>query len=261
MSGLGVIIIGAGHIGSELAKEYKRLYPDLYDPNVVPYNIKSDEHYKFAFITVDTPAKDDGSCDISQVKDAIFKTSADIYVIRSTVFPKTTENLIKESGKKIVYSPEFYGCTKDSSKDTYNFDFTILGGDKETCNEVVQLLQYVYSSKHRFIITDNTTAELAKYMENTMLATKLSMCIQFYQLAKDLGVSYPELREIFLQDERFTRSHTFVYEYAPYWDSHCFNKDLRAISTMDNAWLIRRVVDFNKMCKENEKENQYGELC
>lgn len=247
------IIVGLGDIGSKLHKEYKCLGLDVYDVWCPMLSAdRTVNHYDFAFIAVGTPSLNDGSCDLSQVKDAIFKTSADIYVIRSTVPPKTTEKLIRETGKKIVYSPVFYGCTKDSDKDVYDFNFTILGGDKSICDNVAQYLQHVYDSRHRFIITDSTTAELAKYMENVMLATKVSMCAQFYILAKDLGVNYMELRELFLQDERFTRSHTFVYKHHPYWDSRCFNKDLAAISKMDNASLIRSVIEFNESCKERE---------
>jgi len=66
-------------------------------------------------------------------------------------------------------------------------------------------------------------------MENAYLAAKVSFCCEFYRIAKAFGVDYNELRELFLQDPRVSRSHTFVYEDHPFYDSHCLNKDVPAI--------------------------------
>ena len=244
-----VLIVGVGNIGSRLYREYQNLKPDRYDP-FKGFNEKMEVKYDFAFITTDTPMMEDGSCDVSQVKKAISETDAKVYVIRSTVPPKTTEKLRKETGKRIVFSPEFYGTTQHSDEKAFDFSFTILGGEKKDCNAVVQLLQEVYDARHRFRITDSTTAELTKYMENSLLATRVSFCVQFWEIAKEYGVSYPEMRELLLNDERFNRAHTFVYDGHPYWESHCFDKDLRAIAKASDAPLIDGVLRYNEACKE-----------
>ena len=180
-----VIIVGVGNIGSRLYAEYQRLKPDRYDP-VQGYNEKQPIRYDLAFIAVDTPMKDDGTCDISQVSRALEETDAEVYVLRSTVAPGVTRALRIETGKRIVFSPEFYGTTQHSDERAFDFSFTILGGEKNDCNAVIQLLQEVYDARHRFRITDSTTAELAKYMENTMLAAKVSLCIQQRDFFRDL---------------------------------------------------------------------------
>ena len=244
-----VLIVGIGNIGNRLYREYQKLSPDRYDPNK-GYEEKRDIRYDFAFIATDTPMREDGSCDISQVRQAIDETDAEVYVIRSTVPPKTTERFRSETGKRIVFSPEFYGTTQHCDEKTFDFSFTILGGEKEDCNAVVQLLQEVYDARHRFRITDSTTAELTKYMENCLLASRVSFCVQFWEIAKEYGVSYPEMRELLLNDERFSRAHTFVYDGHPYWESHCFDKDLRAIAKASNAPLIEGVIRYNEACKE-----------
>ena len=244
-----VLIVGIGNIGSRLYREYQKLNPDRYDP-YKGYEEKRNIRYDFVFIATDTPMKDDGSCDISQVRRAIDETDAEVYVIRSTVPPKTTERFRSETGKRIVFSPEFYGTTQHCDEKTFDFSFTILGGEKEDCNAVVQLLQEVYDARHRFRITDSTTAELTKYMENCLLASRVSFCVQFWEIAKEYGVSYPEMRELLLNDERFSRAHTFVYDGHPYWESHCFDKDLRAIAKASNAPLIEGVIRYNEACKE-----------
>ena len=244
-----VLIVGVGNIGSRLYREYSPLSPDRYDP-FKGYHEKKDIRYDFAFIATDTPMREDGSCDLSQVRTAIDETDAEVYVIRSTVPPRTTERLRNETGKRIVFSPEFYGTTQHCDEKTFDFSFTILGGEKEDSNAVVQLLQDVYDARHRFRITDSTTAELTKYMENCLLAARVSFCVQFWEIAKEYGVSYPEMRELLLNDERFSRAHTFVYDAHPYWESHCFDKDLRAIAKVSDAPLIEGVLRYNERCKE-----------
>ena len=245
-----VLIVGVGNIGSKLYYEYNKLQPDTYDPYRAIYNKKENFHYDFAFIAVDTPMNESGVCDVSQVVKAINETNAEIIVLRSTVPPNTTKTLRENTGRRIVFSPEFYGTTQHSDEKVYDFDFTILGGDKKDTEAVAQLLQNVYNGNHRFLFTDSTTAELTKYFENAMLAAKVSLCNQFYNIAKEFDVNYSEMRELLLQDHRFNRSHTFVYEDHPYWDSHCFNKDLAAITHFSDAPLIKAVIDFNNKQKE-----------
>jgi hypothetical protein len=70
-----------------------------------------------------------------------------------------------------------------------------------------------------------------------------------WEIAKEYGVSYPEMRELLLNDERFSRAHTFVYDEHPYWESHCFDKDLRAIAGVSDAPLIDGVIRYNERCK------------
>jgi UDP-glucose 6-dehydrogenase len=86
-------------------------------------------------------------------------------------------------------------------------------------------------------------------MENAMLAARVSFCVQFWEIAKAYGVSYPEMRELLLNDERFNRAHTFVYDDHPYWQSHCLDKDLAAIAKASNAPLIKGVIRYNERCK------------
>lgn len=247
-----ILIVGCGAIGTKIYEEYKKLNPDRYDPykNLLE---KRDIIYDVAFICVDTPMKENRECDLSQVEAAINETNAEVIVLRSTVPPTTTDTLVSNTNKHIIFSPEFYGTTQHSSHETFNFNFTILGGDKKDCEKVVQALQYIYDGRHRFIITDAKTAELAKYMENTFLAARVSLCIQFWEIAKQYDINYSELREVFLNDERFNRAHTFVYSDHPWWESHCFDKDLRALSCFSDAPLVNSIIDYNEKCKDKWK--------
>ena len=186
-----------------------------------------------------------------EVENAILENDSDIYVIKSTCPLGTVEKLKAKTKKRIIFSPEYYGSTQHANN--YNFDFTILGGDKNDCIEVIQTLQQCYDGRHKFRITDSKTAELTKFMENSFLATKVSFCNQFYEICQKNNISYEELRELFVLDERVGNSHTFVYRNSPYWDSHCLNKDVPYIAYTYDAKLLQDICKFNNEQKEKYK--------
>lgn len=245
-----ILIVGYGVVGKNLAEEIKKLGPDIVDKFHSEYNTKQDgKVYDIAFICVDTPyVSAECPCDISAVLDALNENEAKLYVIKSTVLPGMTEKLACKTEKHLIFSPEYYGGTQHCNN--FDFAYTVLGGDIKDCHEVVQELQHVYDGRHRFMVTDAKTAELAKYMENCYLATKVSFCTQFWDIANQIGVDYGQLREIFIMDPRVSPSHTFVYDETPYWDSHCLNKDVAAFANRFDAPLIKSVSKFNDVMKE-----------
>lgn len=248
---MDILIIGYGVVGNILSKEIEKLKPEIYD-KYKDVDTRTKGHYDIAFVCVDTPNSDEILCDTTEVVNAIEEHSADIYVIKSTILPHSTEKMVEQTGKRIVFSPEHYGATQHNNN--FEFNFTILGGEKEVCQKVIQVLQNVYDGRHRFRIVDSTTAEFSKYMENSWLATKVSFCAQFYQIAKKHEISYEELRELFILDPRINPSHTFIYDEHPYWDSHCLNKDVEAIAKSENAELLLSIIDFNNKCKKPKKD-------
>lgn len=238
---MSVLIIGVGTVGGNLNRELAVLNPDLFDKYKNIDTRQGGAHYDAAFVCVDTPGAD---CDISEVRAAIMEHDADVFVIKSTVLPGTTERLARESGKAVIFSPEYYGGTQHCNN--FSFPFTILGGERDACVTVAQILQRVYDGRHSFRFTDARTAELAKYMENSWLAMKVSFCQQFYDIAEKAGVCYEELRELFVLDPRVEPSHTFVYRDKPFWDSHCLNKDVPAIARAYDAPLLKGMIAFNE---------------
>ena len=239
-----ILIIGYGVVGHNLARDLEKLQPDIYD---LKLEDKRKSHYDFAFVCIDTKKMDTIDAPIDDLVDCIKNNNADIFIIKSTILPGSTEKLKELTGKRIVFSPEYYGGTQHCNN--FEFNFTILGGDKKDCLAVQQLLQNVYDARHTFRIVDSKTAELAKYMENSWLATKVSFCNQFYNIAKENDIDYETLRELFILDPRVNPSHTFVYDEHPYWSSHCLNKDVPTIAKWGNAELLQAIIKFNEKQK------------
>lgn len=93
----------------------------------------------------------------------------------------------------------------------------IFGGELEVAGEVGEYFKRVLGAEARYEFVDSTTAELCKYMENAFLATKVTFCNEFYEIAKALGVNYDVLREMWLLDGRIGRSHTAVFKESRFW--------------------------------------------
>lgn len=241
-----ILIIGYGIVGHNLHKELIDLDPDIIDKYKPEVNRIGRSSYDVGFICVDTPLVD-GVVDIKEVKNAINEYNCEVYVIKSTCPVGTVRKFTNETGKRIVFSPEYYGNTKHCNN--YKFDFTILGGSKENCNKVIQAILPCYDGRHVFKIVDPEIAEVTKFMENSWIATKVSFCQSFYNICKEVGINYEELRELFLLDPRVNPSHTFVYEDTPYWDSHCLNKDVTSIANQYNNELLKDIIKFNEKQK------------
>lgn len=242
-----ILIVGYGNIGKHIHAELAGLDIDIRDPYIPEYNNFTANSYNFAFICVPTEMLEDGSTDISQVENAVRYTKASLLIIKSAVPVGTCEMLKNKYGKNIVISPEYYGTTQHSSDSP---DFLILGGSKKDCAKVAELYYRVKGGNFKIKFTDYRTAELAKYMENCFLALKVTFCSEFADIASSFGISYPELREIFISDPRMGDSHTFVYSDQPYYNSHCLNKDIPSLIKQAevagcNSPLISAMHDIN----------------
>ena len=246
---MDILIVGYGVVGANVKQKLEKAHNvdvvDKYKTNLTTYDLN--KTYDFAYICVDTPSNETNVCDINEVIHAVVDNKANYYVIKSTILPGTTDYIAKYTKKNVVFSPEFYGGTQHCNN--FDFDFTILGGAKKDCIEVQQMLQEVFDARHKFRITDATTAELVKYMENAYLATKVTFCNEFFRIAQHYKVDYEDLRELVTLDPRIDPSHTFVYRSHPWYDSHCLNKDVAAIAEDSNSSFLKNIVEQNKSYK------------
>lgn len=265
---LKILLCGFGNIGKKLFEtDYypiaKKLNASLtvYDPKI---NSKGYEYYTdiakftdnekkilkdkfdFAFLCLPTETVDH-KCDCSIVKSMIEKLSSNVnlIIIKSTVYVGFTKEINKYQSN-VIFSPEFKGTTQHMS----NENFLILGGEKTLSVKVAELYKAIKPTSFKFSFTDSTTAELTKYMDNCFLALKVTFCCEMAEACKEVGVVYDELRNQFLLDERISPSHTFVYQDHPYYDSHCFNKDIPAFNGQFHLPLMMAVEQVNTKMKE-----------
>ncbi|QOJ14629.1 MAG: hypothetical protein HRU75_08245 [Planctomycetia bacterium] len=221
--------VGAGVVGSAMQK--------LCGPGTLLYDVKPGHASReeinacdVVMVAVPTPMKPDGSCDVSIVEEAVGWIKAPLIILRSTVTPGTTDRLVRETGKRIVFQPEYLGETvAHVFGNVAERDFVVLGGRTEDISLAADFYKHYYNSYCRYYFCDAITAEVAKYMENAFYAVKVTFVNEFFDVARAHGVDFNILREIWLADPRISRDHTFVYPWARGFSGKCLPKDCNAI--------------------------------
>jgi UDPglucose 6-dehydrogenase len=199
------------------------------------------------FVTVGTPSNPDGSVSLNRVKDAAAAIGAclknrsgyHLVVIRSTVTPGTTEQVVKPllesaSGKScgsdfgLCVNPEFL-AEGQAVSGTMNPDRIIIGeSDKEAGNA----LERFYTGLHGrqmppLVRTTLTNGELIKYTNNAFLATKVSFINSIANLCECLaGADVEVIAKGIGLDPRIGR---LFLKAGLGWGGSCFPKDVKAL--------------------------------
>jgi nucleotide sugar dehydrogenase len=237
-----VAIVGYGYVGQAMYNFFSDHFQTIfYDPaKEGSASIKEINECDLAVVCVPTPMSKDGSVDLSIIKETISWLKTPLILIKSTVPPGTTDQLIHESKKKIAFSPEFIGegnyvvaWWKDKGyphpTDMKYHDFQIFGSERRTTSQILEFFKRVLGPEARYHQTTAKTAELCKYMENSWLGTKVIFCNEFAKIAEAFNVDYDELRELWLLDGRVERMHTAVFKEAKGFGGKCLPKDINGI--------------------------------
>jgi UDPglucose 6-dehydrogenase len=237
-------IVGNGVVG----KAQKELFPEaaIYDPYQRIGNKERINQCDIAFICVWAPTDEtnETECDLSDVELVVSWCTCPLLILRSTVPPGTTKRLAEKYGKHIVFEPEYLGETINHPYNNLSErKFLILGGEKQDLRVAIELYKEVYTSDIRILTSDSTTVELCKLVTNAWLATKVTFCNDIYDTCEKLGVEYDALRELWLQDHRVTRSHTFVYPDKRGFGGKCLPKDVGFLAKHSD--FCRHILETN----------------
>lgn len=256
-------LIGYGYVGKAVYEVLNKKHDVIIKEIDNTYDLVNDT-CEVAVICVPTEQLLGGNVDISIVEEAVKALETKLIIIKSTIPPGTTEYLSSKYDKFIAFSPEYIGEGNypiphwegyPHPTDMEKHMFTILGGPRWITKQAVDVFKPCFGPFHRYLQTDSTTAELVKYMENSYIATKVVFCNEFNEIAKAFGVDYNELRELWLQDKRVTRSHTLISEKRGF-DGKCIPKDTMGIykASQDKGYdpkFIKEVIDNNWRFKKN----------
>jgi nucleotide sugar dehydrogenase len=185
-------------------------------------------------VCVPTPSDPDtGACDTSHVCEAIKQLPTQRILLKSTVPPGTTDELVAATGKQICFGPEYVGESSYHqpfwSHDPSEVPFAILGGDPAIRRYFIDALLPVLGPSKTFFQCTAREAELIKYMENLFFATKVTFVNEFRQIADAFGVDWHTVREGWLLDPRVEPMHTAVFEQDRGFGGKCLPKDLDAL--------------------------------
>jgi len=216
------------------------------------------------FIAVGTPSREDGSIDLTYVEQASMeigkalreKNDYHVVVVKSTVLPGTTENVVKpiiekESGKKafkdfgLAMNPEFLR-EGVALRDFLNPDRIVIGVQDGRTRQVLEELYAPIDAPKLF--TDIKTAEMIKYASNAFLATKISFANEIGNICKKLGIDSWEVFEGVGLDHRIS-PHFFRTGIG--WGGSCFPKDVKALirkaeEVDEEPIILKAVVEVNE---------------
>jgi UDPglucose 6-dehydrogenase len=192
------------------------------------------------FICVGTPSKEDGSIELTQLRQASEDIARNlggeypIIVVKSTVVPGTTESVViptveRVSGRNagrgfgVCVNPEFLREGK-ALEDFFHPDRVVIG---QLTSREGDLLEGLYRDFGCPILRTNLrTAEMIKYASNAFLAARISLINEIGNLCKLLGIDTREVARGIGLDKRIGPH--FLSSGIGFGGS-CFPKDVKAL--------------------------------
>lgn len=243
-----VAVIGKGWVGKSMIE----LFPDsvVYDE---PLGLGTKEAVNLcdvAFVCVPTPNNDKGRLDTSVVEEAIGWCKCPLIVIRSTVNPGFTDRMCAQTGKAIVFQPEYLGETVNHPMiNPKGRPFMIIGGFPWNIRRLIELYTEAYNANTTIKQVSAYEAEVIKLTENRAIAYKVAQCQELYDACQANGVDYYTIRDaVYGDDPRFNLWWTFIYPEARGFNSKCIPKDVYAW----NEWAGRPELT-DTLLKYNDK--------
>ncbi|MGB0679707.1 MAG: UDP-glucose dehydrogenase family protein [Polyangiales bacterium] len=190
------------------------------------------------FIAVGTPPRPDGAADLRAV-DRVAETIRDhaggrtVVALKSTVPVGTAvrvSRILQDSPHPIhvVSNPEFLK-EGDAVNDFLRPDRIVIGchpEDKHARDLMQRLYHPVALDRDRIVWMSCASAELTKYVANTMLAMRISMMNEVALLCEKVGADAHEVRVGVGSDSRIGGK--FLYA-GPGYGGSCFPKDVKAL--------------------------------
>ncbi len=224
-----------------------------------------------SLLTVNTPTHE-GKINLGYIKSAardLGRRLADakdyhVVVIRSTVVPGTTDDLIaiieEHSGRKagqdfgVCMNPEFLR-EKTATEDFARPWLIVIGEYDRASGEILASLYQDFGCPiHRLSIWE---AEMQKYVHNLFNAVKITFFNEMREVAKAAGVDAEKIFPLVAKSAEGMWSPEYgIHNFGPF-DGSCLPKDTQAFLAWAHSrgWdtpVLAAAIAFNKQLEENE---------
>jgi len=195
------------------------------------------EAARLIFVCVETPPTYSGDADLRAVMRAVEEigdAEGRALVMKSTVPVGTNarvRKIVKDAGGKpihVVSNPEFLK-EGDAVSDFMRPDRIVVGCDPDDdfARDLMRRLYHPHTLSHdRMVWMDPASAELTKYVANTMLAMRISFMNEIAGLCEKVGADVNDVRIGVGLDSRIGPK--FLYA-GPGYGGSCFPKDVTAL--------------------------------
>ena len=243
--------------------------------NKTTYSTRPDEAIKdkdILFITVGTPADEDGCVDLRYIKQ-ISRTIGEnlnpqnfCLILNKSTSPPEALDIIEEEIKEIEknnnikYDYEIGCCPETLAegtaiKDFSNPDRIIVGIKSEIAKGLVQKLFRPYAlNQAEIIFIGPKEASLAKYASNTHLAARVAITNVISQIARKYNANTREIMKAVGKDRRIGQK--FLHPSLGFGGS-CFSKDIQALTFLSKqkelpgSTLLQEIINSNKSHTEH----------
>ena len=237
---------------------------DLFRKNLKSDRLKFTDNYlenipysDVIFICVGTPPKKNGESNLNfvdQVSKEISKRIKGYTVIvsKSTVpvgTSKRIENILRKKNSQktydVVSNPEFLR-EGSALEDFRRPDKIIIGCRSEKAEK---MLKRIYKPLNRpYVVTNNETAEIIKYANNSFLATKITFINEIADLCENIDAEVETVAKAIGLDGRIGPK--FLHP-GPGYGGSCFPKDVKSLIYQGN----KNLTDL-KIIKAVDKANE-----
>ncbi len=251
--------------------------PEFFEPNLEYYLKDSISKKKISFssdlrevlksditfVTVGTPSRNDGKIDLSNLLSVVTNLSKILHkkrknhliVIKSTVVPTTTQNLIlpliqNNSKVGIVVNPEFLR-EGNAIRDLVKPHLIIIGYENSSDFDILKnYYKLFYKNPPEILKTSPTTAEMIKYSNNAFLATKVSFINTIANICQNLpSVDVNKVAYAIGKDPRIGPQ---FLNAGPGFGGSCLPKDLSALIKFTDKFgktneLLKTVKEVNQL--------------
>jgi len=245
-----ISIIGLGFVGSAMLKSFK-----LKQINVKGYDKYKDSdsfeeclNSTIMFLALPTVYNEESSkYDLNPICETCEKLVKHNYngfvIIKSTVEPETTKNLLEKYDLKFIHNPEFL-TARTAFEDFHNQKHIVLGkGKKELdIDDVLDFYIMCYPEAEISVCT-STESESMKSFVNCFYATKVQFFNELYLLCNSMDCDYDVVKDLMLKNKWINPMHTQVpgTDGKLSYGGYCFPKDTNAL------------LQFMKLKKTNHK--------
>jgi len=190
------------------------------------------------FVAVGTPSRRDGGAhlgSVDKVAEAVAEHASQetVLILKSTVPVGTNariRNIVKHAKEKVhvVSNPEFLK-EGEAIGDFLRPDRIVVGLESEDhyAKDVMQRLYHpLCLNQDHLIVMNPESAELTKYVANTMLAMRISFMNEVANLCEKVGADVHSVRHGISSDPRI--GGRFLYS-GPGYGGSCFPKDVAAL--------------------------------
>ncbi len=219
-------IIGCGFVGSALKiwleENNKDVAIRVSDP---PKGYNDDmSDIDVAFVQIHMPTEDDGTQDLTLMKQ-IIRNLPDVPVfVRTTILPGTSERLTRETGHQVCYMPEF--LTQRTYIEDFKRQTMVFTGS-------VDLLAKIFKGK-KFAVMTPLEAEITKYAHNVFGAYKVTYFNAVKEYCEKMGADWANVHMGVLLSGYINETHTNVPgpDGKCGYGGKCFPKDVNAFAKL-----------------------------